>query len=103
MRGLKQPLPNWNADYGAGGGNFIGVGVASGEGVGDSCGVADGDSVAVGVAVSATVACAVGDDSGNAWDALEGRHVEIWMSDSRRTTVPTTAAIPPILAQNSVF
>jgi hypothetical protein len=59
-------------DYGAGGGNFIGVcaGVDVDSGVGDACGDSDGDSIAVGAGEGATVADTCGDDIGDACDAL---------------------------------
>jgi hypothetical protein len=85
---LKKPSRNWDADYGSGVDDFAGVC--------DACGDSDGDSVAVGVADGAAVAVTVGDDSGDARDALEGRDLEIWMSDSRKRatgiTTPTATA-----------
>jgi len=93
-------------DYGAGGGNFIGVSVgvaAAREGISDARGDSDGDSVAVGSGEVATVGEACVDDVGDAWDGLEGRRLEKRLSGSRATTIAITAAMPPTLAQNSVF
>ena len=79
-------------DYGAGGGNFIGVcaGVDVDSGVGDACGDSDGDSIAVGAGEGATVADACGDDVGDACDALAGRSLENGISAIRATSIGTT-------------
>jgi len=75
-------------DYGAGGGNFIGVcaGVDVDSGVADAC----GDSIAVGASDGTTVAFAFGDDVGDACDALAGKSLENGISAIRATSIGTT-------------
>ena len=68
MRSLNKPSRKREYDY------------FSACGVGDSSGVADGDSVAVGVSDGTALGTACGDDAGDAFDDLEGRNLEIWMS-----------------------
>ena len=79
-------------DYGAGGGNFIGVSadVDVNSGVGDPCRDSDGDSIAVGDGDGATVADACGDDVGDACHALAGRSLENGISAIRATSIGTT-------------
>ena len=86
---------SWNADYDAG--------VDVGEDVGNARGVRDSGFFADGDIRGATVGIICGDDVGDARDDVEGRNLEIPMSEISRTTVPIAAAIPPTFAQKSVF
>lgn len=79
-------------DYGAGGGNFIGVcaGVDVDSGVADACGDSDGDSIAVGASEGATVGDACRNDVGDACDALARRSLENGISAIRATSIGIT-------------
>jgi hypothetical protein len=79
-RSLKKPSRR-SPDYGAGGGNFIGVAVV--EGVGDAVGNADGDCAAGAVATGDMVSNACSDFDDMAWNSL-GSGIAI----RRRPTVP---------------
>ncbi len=86
---------SWNADYDAG--VDLGEDVGNARRVGDSGFFADGDIE------GATVGIICDDDVSDARDDVEGRNLEIPMSETSRTTVPIDAAIPPTFAQKSVF
>ena len=75
-------------DYGAGGGNFIGVSVGAdvNSGVGD----AGGDSVAVGDSKGTVIAAICSDDIGDAFDVTERRSLENGISAIRATNIGTT-------------
>ena len=93
-------------DYGAGGGNFIGVcvGMDVDSGAGEACGDSAGDSIGMGACDGATVAAACGDDTGDACDAMARRSLENGISAIRATSIGTTiAAITARFVQNKIF
>jgi len=93
-------------DYGAGGGNFIGVsvGVDVNSGVGDACGDSDGDSVAVGAVVFSEVGELCMDDLGAACDAVARRSMENGISALRATSIGITTAVTTAhFVQNKMF
>ena len=90
MRSLKMPSRSWSADYGAGGGNFIGVVVA--EGVGGAGVDSDGDNVAVGASVAATLGRLCLDGTRVNRDDMARRSLENGISGIRTTSIGTTTA-----------
>ena len=97
---------NREYDYGAGGGNFIGVsvGVDASCGIGVAVGAVDGDSATCGDSESAAVAAICGDDIGDACDGLERRSLENGISAISATSIgTTTAATTAHFVQNKIF
>lgn len=93
-------------DYGAGGGNFIGVSVGAdvNSGVGDAGGDSDGDSVAVSDSKGKAIAAICGDDIGDAFDVMAWRSLENGISVIRATNIgTTTAATTAHFVQNKIF
>lgn len=81
MLNLKQPLPNWSA-------NYSGVDVNSG--IGDAVPDSVGDTDCVGDCIGAAVMDAIGDDFGSSSNDLEGRSMEGNISTIRATSIGTT-------------
>ena len=81
-------------DYGAGGGNFIGVcaGVDASSGVGETGDCVDVGSAALGAVVGAALAWLCSNDVGDAGDALAWRNLENGISAIRATSIGTTTA-----------
>src|SRR5438105_5108243 len=93
MRSLKQPSQSLDADY---------SGVDVGEGVGDVSGTANVDFVSCSGSDTTSFGTVCGDDAGDAWDDVEGRDLEIWMSDSR-AAITATSIGTRIAAQTAPF